>query len=35
MVMDDVLVVDTIDDHVCFGTYHQPDFDHQTGETSF
>ena len=29
MVTVDMVVVDTIDDHVRFSTYHRPNFDHQ------
>jgi len=28
VVVADVAVVDMIDDHVCFGMYHWPDFDY-------
>ena len=38
MVVDMVaidMVVDTIDDHVRFDTYHRLEFDHQPRETSF
>jgi len=31
----DTVVVDTIVDHIQFSTYQWPDFDHQSGETSF
>jgi len=30
MVVVDMMVVNTIDDHVCFGTYHWLDFSHQS-----
>jgi len=34
VVVVDEVVVDTIDDHVRFSTYHRLDFDHQSWETS-